>query len=134
MCRENFDSSHSLPHIVQSFHLCVQHTDISRVCRNLFKGLPVKTGVFPLEREISELVELLPDFLNLLSIAKDLNLIVVNIQNHFLMVLVIICAQFIMTSFKSSNTVLMVIHTLGQVFKNFFFVTFEVLKLLWNFA
>jgi len=50
--------------------------------------------VLPLESEVSELVEFFPDFRNLLSITEYLDLVVVNVEDHLLVVLVVVGAEF----------------------------------------
>lgn len=119
-----FESCDSLPTVCKAFHFGGEQADVGSVGGNLFKGLPVKTGVLPLEGEVTELVELLPNFLNLLGIAQDLDLVVVNVEDHLLVILVVVGTKLVVAGLKSGDSVLMIVHSLGQVFENLPFVAF----------
>ena len=57
-----------------------------------------------------------------------------NVEDHLLVVFVVIGTQLVMAGLKRSDAIFVIIDPFGQVFEDLLFVAFEVLKLLGNFA
>jgi hypothetical protein len=74
--------------------------NVSDQLKNLLsKSLALKNKTVPLNGHVLETVQFVPDFSNLFSISGGLDLVVVNVDSHFLVISIVVSAELSMTSF-----------------------------------
>jgi hypothetical protein len=95
-------------------------------CLNLrFDGIVLESEAVPFDRQVLVPVKFIPDLLDLLSVSGSLNLVVMDVDGHFLVITVVVGSELSMTGFQLGHTLLMVHGLTTEHLEHFLFVSLE---------